>query len=158
MMFHQARSSQPLLMAGKSNNRKPAGSAISERRVESSLNCRVLIVEDEALVALNIEGALTEAGFDVVGTFDTEHEAVNAAQQLRPDLVILDITLSEGDGISAAKKIQQSTSSKIIFVSGNSDPRTLSAAYGVQPAGFIRKPFVTESFAKFVIDALALKN
>jgi DNA-binding NarL/FixJ family response regulator len=145
-------------MAANNDNGERANLGVPERGVESSLNCRVLIVEDEALVALNIEGALIEAGFDVVGTFDTEHEAVNAAQQLRPDLVILDITLSEGDGISAAKKIQQLTSAKIIFVSGNSDPRTLSAAYGVQPAGFIRKPFATETFAKFVIEALALKN
>jgi DNA-binding NarL/FixJ family response regulator len=86
-----------------------------------------------------------------------ERELEQCNAQLRSDVAILDITLKEGDGMSATQKIQQSRNSKIIFVCGNSDPRTLSAD-GVEPAGFIRKPFVTETFAKCVMDALAVKN
>lgn len=157
-MLQLARPPQPLLMTSKPDNSHPASSASSGRNVVSSLNRRVLIVEDEGLVALNIEGTLTEAGFEVVGIVDTEDEAVAAAQQLRPDVILLDITLRQGDGISAGRRIKRSTDIKIIFVSGNSDPRTLAAADAVEPAGFIRKPFVTESLAKFVSDAIAAKN
>lgn len=157
-MLQLARPAQPLFMASKPDNADPISSASSGHNVVSSLNRRVLIVEDEGLVALNIEGTLTEAGFEVVGIVDTEDDAVAAAQQLRPDVILLDITLRQGDGISAGRRIKQSADIKIIFVSGNSDPRTLAAADAVKPAGFIRKPFVTESLAKFVSDAIATKN
>jgi len=158
MMLQQASLPQPLLMVANPEDADRTNSAISGRDVTSSPNRSVLIVEDEGLVALNIEGALTEVGFEVVGIVDTEDEAVAAAQHLRPDVILLDITLREGDGISAATRIQQSTEIKIIFISGNSDPRTLAVADALRPAGFIRKPFVTESLAKFVSDAIVSKN
>ena len=158
MMLQPASSQQPLLVVGRAENGNRESFATSENDVASSVNNSVLIVEDEGLVALNIEGALTEAGFNVVGIVDTEDEAVTAAQELRPDVILLDITLREGDGISAARRIQQSTNSKIIFVSGNWDPRTLAEAGEVLPAGFIRKPFVTDSLAKAVRDAIKPKN
>jgi DNA-binding NarL/FixJ family response regulator len=158
MMLHQVNSPQPLWMVSNPDDVGRNSSASSERDVASSLNRSVLIVEDEGLVALSIEAALTEAGFEVVGIVDTEDEAVAAAQQLRPDVILLDITLREGDGISAARRIQQATNIKIILISGNSDPRTLAAAEAFRPTGFIRKPFVTESLTKFVSDAIAAKN
>jgi two-component system, response regulator PdtaR len=119
------------------------------------LNLRFLIVEDEAVVALNMEAALVEAGFEIVGTVDTEAAAVAAAFQLRPDIIIMDITLREGDGIQAARAIEEKFKTKIVFVSGNSDPGTLSAAHALKPAGFIRKPFLTERFASLVMDAVS---
>jgi DNA-binding NarL/FixJ family response regulator len=125
----------------------------AERRaVEPDL--RFLIVEDEAIVAMNMEAALVEAGFEIVGTVDTEAGAVAAAFDLRPDVIIMDITLREGDGIQAAIAVAKKLKTHVIFVSGNSDPATLSAAYALKPAGFIRKPFLTERFASLVIDAL----
>lgn len=122
------------------------------------VHLRVVIAEDEGLVALNIETALTEAGFDVLGTVDTEADVIAAVERLRPDLVILDITLREGSGISAAKAIKRISAIPIIFVSGNSDPVTLAAASDVEPAAFIRKPFVTERLATLVAGAVAGKN
>jgi DNA-binding NarL/FixJ family response regulator len=114
----------------------------------------VLIVEDEALVALNMELALEEAGYRVLGKADTELAAVAAANRLRPDIILMDITLRSGNGISAAREIQQSLTTRIIFVSGNSDPATLAAAAELAPAGFIRKPFVTERLAALVYEAI----
>jgi len=151
---------QPLSMVRNPEDAGRNKPASLDRDVASSLNTSVLIVEDEGLVALNIEGALTEAGFEVIGIVDTEEEAVDSAQQLRPDVILLDITLREGDGISAAKRIQQSTNIKIkiIFISGNSDPRTLAEAEATKPAGFMRKPFVTDSLAMFIKNAIAQKT
>jgi len=129
-----------------------------ERKPGLGVNRRVLVVEDEALVAMNIEGALTEAGFEILGIVDTEADAVAAAEHLRPDVILIDITLREGDGISAAKAIQAKTKAHIVFISGNSDPGTLAAAGKLNPAGFIRKPFVTDRLARLVMDAVTSKN
>jgi two-component system, response regulator PdtaR len=122
------------------------------------LHLRLLIVEDEAVVAMNMEAALTDAGFEVVGTVDTETDAVAAALQLRPDVIIMDITLREGDGIRAARIIEERLKTHIVFVSGNSDPKTLAGAHAIKPAGFIRKPFVTERFASLVLDAVRRRD
>ena len=159
MLHHQSTTRRPLFMPGNSDDfQDDKASKGRSRDTDTALHPRVLIVEDEGLVALNIEGALAEAGFDIVGVLDTEDEAVTAAQRLQPDVVLLDITLREGDGISAAKRISLSVETLIIFISGNSDPRTLAAADEVGPAGFIRKPFVTETLAKSVADAIRRKG
>jgi two-component system, response regulator PdtaR len=126
----------------------------STHRLSAEPRQTVLIVEDEALVAMNIEFALEEAGYRVLGKADTELAAVEAANRLRPDIILMDITLRSGNGISAVREIQKSLTARIIFISGNSDPRTLAAAEELLPAGFIRKPFVTERLAALVYDAI----
>jgi DNA-binding NarL/FixJ family response regulator len=159
MLLHHSTARKPLFMPGPSDD-LPDDKASKGRswEIDTALHPRVLIVEDEGLVALNIEGALAEAGFDIVGVLDTEDDAVIAAQRLQPDVVLLDIILREGDGISAARRIRLSVETFIIFLSGNSDPRTLAAADEVGPAAFIRKPFVTETLAKSVADAIRRKG
>jgi DNA-binding NarL/FixJ family response regulator len=109
---------------------------------------RVLIVEDEALVALDIEVALQEAGYTVLGTVDTQDEAIAEARQLQPDIVVMDITLRQGDGIAASRAI--GSQACIVFVSGNSDPRTLAAARHASPAGFLSKPFTADELVRAV--------
>ena len=112
---------------------------------------RVLIVEDEALVALDIEVALEAAGFTVVGTVDTQDDAISATRQLQPDLVLMDITLRHGDGVTASRAIGSAAS--VIFVSGNTDPRTLAAARQTSPAGFLTKPFSSNELLEAVKNA-----
>lgn len=119
---------------------------------------RVLIVEDEALVAMNMESALAEDGFDILGIVDNEADAVATAIRLKPHAILMDITLRDGDGISAARSILKGLVTRIIFVSGNSDPVTLAAAQQLKPAGFIRKPFVTDRLADLVRNALKEKK
>ncbi len=133
-----------------SNSANPEANAATPKRI--------LVVEDEALVAMNIEIALTEDGFDIVGIIDNEADAVAAAIRLKPDAILLDITLRDGDGISAARAILKDVATRIIFISGNSDPATLAAAQQLKPAGFVRKPFVTDQLAGLVRNALADKN
>jgi CheY-like chemotaxis protein len=100
---------------------------------------RILIVEDEALVAMDIEEMLLSAGFQVVGVVDTQRAAVAEAGRLAPDLILMDITLREGSGIEAARVLGSTV--PIVFVSANADQTTLAAAHATRPAAFIRKPF-----------------
>jgi len=101
---------------------------------------RVVIVEDEAVLAMDMEDSLTLAGFEVVAIADSESEAVALVNRHRPDLVLMDITLRHGSGLAAAAAIAGQAS--IIFVSASSDPATLAAAEALKPLGFIRKPYV----------------
>ena len=131
---------------------------LGQRSPDKVAQPRVLIVEDEGLVAMNMEIALAEEGFYILGIVDNEPEAVAAAERLKPDVILMDITLREGDGISAARTIAKRLDTRIVFVSGNSDPLTLAEAEALRPAGFIRKPFVTDRLARLVRNALQHKN
>lgn len=126
-----------------------------KRAGEGANNARVLIVEDESLVAMNMELALVEAGFRVVAVVDTEKDAIAAAQRLKPDIVLMDIALREGDGIAAAAEIYRMLRLPVIFVTGNTDMRTLRAIRQVPSSGLIRKPFISERLAALVRDAVA---
>ena len=104
---------------------------------------------------MDIEDSLGAAGFVIVGIVDTEAEAIEAAIRLEADVVLMDITLREGNGISAARALAGHSKVKIIFVSANSDPGTLEAAMALKPAGFIRKPFVAHELPRLVEDTLS---
>jgi response regulator NasT len=116
---------------------------------------RVLIVEDEALIAMDMTQALSRAGFEVLGVVDTEADAVDANNRLQPDVILMDITLREGSGISAARAIMDSSAALVIFVSGNSDPRTLGLVRALGAVAFIRKPFTGDELPQLVANALA---
>jgi DNA-binding NarL/FixJ family response regulator len=123
--------------------RSPLRSPLSETnagKAKDRESLRVLIVEDEAVLAMDMEFSLTQSGFDVVGIADTEREAVLLFNQQRPDVVLMDITLRDGDGLAAARAIAD-RAAKIVFVSASSDPATLAAAEALRPLGFIRKPY-----------------
>ncbi|MGH6923935.1 MAG: response regulator [Propylenella sp.] len=101
----------------------------------------VLIVEDEFLVALEMEQMLIEANHEVLAIVDSERAAVTEDERLEPDIILMDIALRRGDGIAAARTIRQRRDVPVIFVSANADPDTLARAAEVQPAAYIRKPF-----------------
>lgn len=128
--------------------------APEEQSGRGASRLRILIVEDEALVALDLENILREAGFEIVGIVDTEADAVAKAEHLRPDVVLMDIALRQGDGISAARQLRD-VPTQIVFVSGNSDPGTLAAVHALGPAGFIRKPFAAERLPAQIAQAVA---
>lgn len=86
---------------------------------------RILIVEDEFLVALDAELALQDAGHDVVGTAKTEDLAVEMALQHLPDLMIVDLRLAGGGcGRTAVERVRAEQDVDVIFASGNLDPKT----------------------------------
>lgn len=103
---------------------------------------RVLIVEDEPLIAENISMYLDNADFEVSGIAYDSTEANEQLQNNTPDAAILDVNLeSEEDGIDIAKRINQQYQIPFLFLTSYSDKETLQRAKAVNPSGYIVKPF-----------------
>jgi PAS domain S-box-containing protein len=102
----------------------------------------VMVVEDEALIADDIERTLIKLGYLVPGTAATGHEAIAMARTLRPGLVLMDIKLQgRMDGIQAAATIRQEFGIPVVFLTSHSDDATLARAKLSQPYGYLLKPF-----------------
>lgn len=116
---------------------------------------RILIVEDDYLVALSNEMALTEAGFEVIGVVDTGEAALTQVEEARPELVLMDIRLAgEMDGIETALALR-AQGVRSVFASANSDPGTISRGETAQPLGWLRKPFSDHVLIAAIEAALA---
>jgi CheY-like chemotaxis protein len=105
-------------------------------------NARILIVEDEKLVALSIEKCLKDRGYEVLPMTSSGEEAVQRVSQLSPDLVLMDIRLrGKIDGVEAARQIEAHFKTPIIFLTAYSEESTLERAKLTQPFGYLTKPF-----------------
>lgn len=106
----------------------------------SKLN--VLIVEDESIVAKDIQHSLKKLGYNVVGVCATGEEAVKTAEETNPDVVLMDIMLKgQMNGIEAASQIRENIFVPVIFLTAYADENTLSKAKVSEPYGYILKPF-----------------
>ena len=103
---------------------------------------RIMIVEDEQLVARDIKNRLEQLGYSVVTTVSSAKDAVQKASEVKPDLVLMDIVLKGNmDGIEAAKKIRERFNMPIIYLTAHADLSKLERAKMTEPAGYILKPF-----------------
>ncbi len=103
---------------------------------------RILIAEDERIVALDLARRLIGLGHEVVGQTPTGEGAVEKSIQLRPHLVLMDIGLKGTmDGIAAATEILANQNIPIIFVTAYADESTFDRATHVSPYGYLVKPF-----------------
>jgi len=103
---------------------------------------RVLIVEDESIVAMDIRHRLSKMGYTILAETETGEEAVRLASELMPDIVLMDIMLAgEMDGVQAADLIHSRTGLPIVYLSAYADEETLQRAKVTQPFGYIIKPF-----------------
>lgn len=103
---------------------------------------RVLVVEDESIVALDIRNRLKRKGYVVVGVADTGEDAVHLARSLMPDIILMDIRLKgDMDGISAAVEIRRHQAVSIIYLTASMDSPTVQRAHTLAPAPFLAKPF-----------------
>jgi CheY-like chemotaxis protein len=103
---------------------------------------KILIVEDEILVATDIQESLEYLGYTVQGNVDTGAKAIEAVEKELPDLVLMDINLKgEMTGIEAAKIITQKHDVPIIYLTANADIDTVNKAKVALPYGYIIKPF-----------------
>jgi PAS domain S-box-containing protein len=106
------------------------------------LSTSVLVVEDEAIIASDIAGALTDMGYHVPATATTAVEAVRAVERHRPALVLMDIHLrGERDGIEAARDIRRRYGLPVLLLTAHSDAATIDRAKSAEPYGYLIKPF-----------------
>lgn len=102
---------------------------------------QILIVEDEYIIAANLQENLESLGYSVLGVASSAAGAIDKALALKPDIVLMDIRLQgERDGIHAAEQIWSLLQTPVIYLTGHSDKNTLDRAKITFPFGFILKP------------------
>jgi AmiR/NasT family two-component response regulator len=102
---------------------------------------RVLVAEDEALIRLDLKEMLEEEGYDVVGEAGDGEEAVKLAEELKPDLVILDVKMPVLDGISAAERIVATRIAPVVMLTAFSQRELVERAVDAGAMAYLVKPF-----------------
>ncbi|MBU6402846.1 MAG: response regulator [Verrucomicrobia bacterium] len=103
---------------------------------------KILVVEDELVVALDIQTRLLRMGYEIVGRCSTGEDAVPLAINTKPDLVLMDILLAgKLNGIAAARQIRSKIDLPVVFLTAYSDDATLRLARLAEPVAYLVKPF-----------------
>ena len=106
------------------------------------MNKSVLIVEDESIVAMEVESYIQQLGCHVVGIASNAKDAYEYAMQKKPDLILMDISLKgDIDGIEIASKIKSEMDVFIIYLTAFSDTATIERAVKTDPSAYLSKPF-----------------
>ncbi|MGO9015609.1 MAG: response regulator [Dissulfurispiraceae bacterium] len=119
---------------------------------------KIMIVEDEGLVALKIKKDVERMGYDVLNVFASGEEALEGIQAARPDLILMDIKLQgEMDGIGTADHISEKYDVPVIYLTAHSEEETLRRAKITGPYGFLLKP-VNEKELRIALDITLYKH
>jgi signal transduction histidine kinase len=111
-------------------------------RFDHARKARILVVEDERIVARDLQIRLTGMAYEVTQIASSKAEALKSAAGKRPDVVLMDIRLNGvAEGIDAARLLKQDFNLPVIYLTGHSDSKTLSEAAATEPFGYILKPF-----------------
>ena len=103
---------------------------------------KILIVEDEMIIAADISMMLTTLGYDVTGITPRGEDALKSIEATRPDIVLMDVSLKGTmDGVETSRHIYDQFQIPVIFLTANSDDDTFQRAKGTKPYAFITKPF-----------------
>jgi PAS domain S-box-containing protein len=101
----------------------------------------ILVVEDESIVAEDIQNSLQRMGYTVCGVASSGKEALQLAKDLNPDLVLMDIVLKGGiDGIETAETIRTQNDIPVVYLTAHADKKTLERAKITEPYGYLMKP------------------
>lgn len=100
----------------------------------------VLVAEDEALIRLDLVEMLEELGYEVVGQARDGQQAVDLARKLKPDVILLDVTMPVRDGLSAAEEIVAGQFGAVVMVTAFSQADTVARAAGAGVMGYVVKP------------------
>jgi DNA-directed RNA polymerase specialized sigma24 family protein len=123
------------------------------REISSQPSTKVLIIEDEPIISLDLQSIVKEMGHDVVATATTRDEAVRAARRTGPGLVLADIKLADGSsGIDAVRQILTELEVPIVFITAY--PERLLTGERPEPTFLVTKPFVPETVRVAVSQAL----
>jgi DNA-directed RNA polymerase specialized sigma24 family protein/CheY-like chemotaxis protein len=123
------------------------------REISDQPSTRVLIIEDEPIISLDLQSIVREMGHEVVATATTRDEAVRAARRTEPGLVLADIKLADGSsGIDAVRQILSEVNVPIVFITAY--PERLLTGERPEPTFLVTKPFVPETVRVAVSQAL----
>jgi len=122
----------------------------------TDMAARILVVEDDFLVAMQMESALTEAGFEVAGVASSGEDAIELALKERPRLCVMDIRLAgKRDGIDTALQLSAEQGIRCIFATAHHDEESRRRAAPAGPLGWLHKPYTMSSLVGLVRSALA---
>ncbi len=115
---------------------------------------KILIVEDEALIALQLKMKLSQIGYDVCEPTGRGEDAIAMTHRENPDVILMDIRLlGEMDGIETARRIIGFSRAKIIFMTGLSDPEMKALAMALNPAAYLDKPVEIRKIQSVIQDS-----
>lgn len=127
--------------------------AAALRSIDRDLESRVLIIEDEAIIALDLENLVNELGHRVVGIATTRDDAVRMARQRRPELILTDIKLADGSsGVDAAMAIVKEMDVPVVFITAY--PEFLLTGQRPEPTYLVTKPFSRDTVRATIGQAL----
>ena len=122
----------------------PDSEFVSDVQPRAGTGTKILVVEDESVVARDLERSLTDLGYDVTDCVTSGEEALISAEERRPDVVLLDIRLrGQIDGIEAASLLRARYRVPVVYLTAYSDDDTLWRAARSEPYGYIVKPFTS---------------
>ena len=106
------------------------------------MTVQILVVEDEKIVAKDIQNRLRNFGYAVPAIASSGEEAIKKAAEVQPDLVLMDIMLNKSmDGVETAKQIRERFNIPVVYLTAYADDSTLQRAKITEPFGYILKPF-----------------
>ena len=116
----------------------------------------IIIVEDEAIVAMESKMNLSGAGHQILAIVSTAEAAILAFKESTPDLMLMDIKLKgELDGVDAMQEIRKQSNVPVIFLTGNSDSKTKSRVGNISNSRYMQKPILTIEIVDAVNEILA---
>ncbi len=117
--------------------------ALASEGVPVGTGIRVMIVEDEAVVALHLRRELSNLGYTVAGVASSGDQALKLVEEVFPDVILMDIHIQgELDGIDTAARIPRYLHIPVIYLTAYSEDSTLKRAGDTRPYGYLIKPFV----------------
>jgi DNA-binding NtrC family response regulator len=118
-------------------------------------NTKVLIVEDESILALTLMRIIEKEGYEVACIIDYAEEVMEAIQKHQPNLILMDIFLKGPmNGVEVTKEINEKYQLPVIYITGNSDESTYEAAMITEPFAYMEKPIHRSELIAFMADAL----